>query len=303
MEIATENRNEHMFKLGDDEAYASTQAVVWQAMRFFNQLEVVDLKDLAPKDRTCSICKLPYNDSEDGNFTHIPVRLPCSHVFGRACLARWITPFGAWENNGEWEELHEWFESQVVEFSGSTSCPLCRVNLFRKPRLAESAIGLEARLIFWDRAYEKIGCLRCEKEEQSRADMIQYINLNRIANSEDTGQKKTAIDQGWGELEKYHRASMTRLYVFIMRREEEGTLTPTQARLHRNLEYIAIRGLDIIVDDPWFIQFKAEEERSNPQRGMLENNDNEDIDVLNVDTGDDDTGDIDTENGDIDEVD
>ncbi|MCJ1264701.1 hypothetical protein MMC22_004575 [Lobaria immixta] len=305
MEIATENQDVPMFELADNEAYAETDTRVWQAMRFFNQLEVVDPKELAPEDRTCSICKLPYDDSTDGNSTHIPVRLPCLHVFGKVCLAEWITPLGAWENNGnsEWEELHEWFENQVVNFSGSASCPLCRIDLFRKPRMAESAMGLEARLIFWDRAYEKIGCLRSEKEEQSRADMIQYMEFNRIANGDNTGEKKTAIDRRWNELERYHRAAKTRLYCFIIRRKRETAMTPTQARLHRNLEHISLSGLDIIVDDPMFVQFKADGDRWSLQWGRLVNNVTEDVDMLDVATGDVDTGDVDTENHDMFEVD
>lgn len=41
---------------------------------------------------------------------------------------------------------------------------------------------------------------------------------------------------------------------WVMRREREGALTPTQAWLHRNLEHIAISGLDIIKPNFAFTQ-------------------------------------------------
>ena len=88
-----------MIELANDEAYAGTQADVWQAIRFLNELEGVNVAELEPEDRTCSICVQPYEDPEDGDIIHAPVRLPCSHVFGKVCLARWTTPFGVWEDN------------------------------------------------------------------------------------------------------------------------------------------------------------------------------------------------------------
>ena len=126
---------------------AKTGAVVWQAMRFFNQLGVVDSKELALEDRTCSICQLPYNDSEDGKSKDIPVQLPCLHSFGKVCLPRWwITPLAAWKNNqnSEREELHGWFENQIIKFPWLTisSCLQCRSTLLQEPQMfLDSALG------------------------------------------------------------------------------------------------------------------------------------------------------------------
>lgn len=250
MEVTTENQNEPMFQLNDYEAYAGTEAKVWQAMRFFNKLEAVDLNELAPEDRTCSICRLAYDDPKDGDIKHVPIQLPCSHCFGREGLARWITPRAVWEHNGsnEWEEEQDYFWRPFIPSSGSAACPICRRVLFQRPHNTESAMGLEARLIFWDRANEKIGCLRSEKEEQSRADLIRYMEFNRRANGIGVEANKIAIDQRWNELERYHLSARILLLGFVTVRTWES-VSPTQARLLRNLQHMARDGLKTKVDD------------------------------------------------------
>lgn len=243
-----------MFELAHDEAYAGTHADVWQAIRFFNELKVVNPAELEPEDRACSICMQPYDDPEDENIIHVPVRLPCSHVFGKECLAQWTTPFGVWEDNldGQWEEESGWFWSPFLESSHVADCPMCRRELFRKPQSVESAMGLEARLMLWDHAYKKVGCLRSKKEEQSRADLTRYVEFNRIANGDTIEKTKTALDRRWMELQNYIIPALDRLFIFAMRRRIERILTPTQARLNRNLENISECGLGIDLDDPFF---------------------------------------------------
>lgn len=72
----------------------------------------------------------------------------------------------------------DWFKHPYVKFSDSVDRPMgCRV-LFEEQWFWESAIGLEARLVLWDRTYEKVGCLRSQKEEQSQADLISILTFN-----------------------------------------------------------------------------------------------------------------------------
>lgn len=260
IEFISENPDKNMFELEWDEAYAGTRNDVWKAIRFFNELKVVSLKELEPEDRTCLICREPYEDPEDGNIIHIPVRLPCSHIFGKGCLAKWTTPFVVWENMpNTCEEEESWFRTPYQEYVRAADCPMCRGEICVKPRFVESAMGLEARLMFWDRAYEKVGCLRSEKEEESRADLIKYVEFNRIANGQTIEKEKTAIEKRWMKLHKYHLPALDRLFVFSMRRKTEGTtegaLTPTQARIQQNLEQISEEGLDITLDDPTFVGY------------------------------------------------
>lgn len=250
-----ENLHTHSFELQVDKAYAETDAEVWQAIRVFNELKVVDLLEIDPEDRTCSICMHPYDDLENGGILHVAVRLPCSHVFGKVCLAEWITPFGAWKHtlDAEWEEAKGWFETQFVDFNGSADCPFCRRELFPKLEFAESAVGLETRLMLFDRAYEKVGCLRSELEEQTRADMIRYVEFNRRSNGD---MIETSSDPRWNALRDFHLSAMQRLWTFVVREKSNRIMNRTRnltdARILQNLHAISIEGID---DDPMIVDF------------------------------------------------
>ncbi|MCJ1424416.1 hypothetical protein MMC29_002304 [Sticta canariensis] len=253
-----QGQRQDMFELDDDEAYAGTEADVWHAIRAFNNCEVVGLNELTPEERTCLVCKLPFDDPEEGEeVLHIPVRLPCSHVMGKECLAKRTTPFGAWQDNwnSEWEERRGWFDSPRsprVMFSGSADCPVhcpvCRQDFFQEPLLAESALGLEARLMLWDRAYARVGCLRSEREEQSRADLIRYVEFNRLANGDFVENQQIDFDQRWGELQRYHSSAMGRLFDFVLRRANY-MMTPVPGLVWLNLKLISLRGIDTVLDD------------------------------------------------------
>ena len=249
-----ENQDKNMFELEENEAYA---VEVWQAMRFVNELKAVALNELLPEDQICSICRQPYGNLEKDATGCEPVQLPCSHIFGKVCLAIWITPLGGWSDSiGQWEEEKNWFEDPFIGFSGRANCPICRRELFEKPKNWESGKGLEARLMLWDRAYEKVGCLRSEKEEQSRADLIRYLEFYRKANGNTIERTEAEIDQRWSELKPYHEVATGILFYFVRCQKKNHVLNPTQARLQRNLEQISILGLDIPLDDPSFDNFK-----------------------------------------------
>lgn len=282
-----QHQRQDMFELDDDEAYAGTEADVWHAIRVFNNCEVVGLNELTPEERKCLVCKLPFDDPEDGEeVLHIPVRLPCSHVLGKECLAKRITPFGAWQDNwnSEWEERRGWINFPMVVFSGSADCPVCRQDFFRRPLFAESALSLEARLMLWDRAYARVGCLRSEQEEQSRADLIRYVEFNRLANGDFVENQQIDVHQRWGELQRYHASAMHRLLSFVCQRRIENVLTPIQARVRLNLELISLRGIDTVLDDP---TYRAVREEAYGAFGLGSDNDHEsDME----DAGDDEEG-------------
>lgn len=73
---------------------------------FLESLPVVKPEDLPENSQTCHICKELYNspDPEEVEKAESAVRLPCSHIMGSECLAKW--------------------------FDGHNSCPLCRAILF-----------------------------------------------------------------------------------------------------------------------------------------------------------------------------
>ena len=253
MDAFTQPQGQAMFELDDHEAYARTKTDIWLAIRAFNNCEVVGLTELPLEERECLVCKLPFDDPEDGEEAlHVPVRLPCSHVLGKECLAKRTTPFGAWERSwlGKWEERSGWFEDYIPEFSGSADCPVCRQALFQPPLDAESALGLEARLVLWDCAYARTGCLRSEREEQSRADLIRYVEFKQLANGYFFKNQRRDPDR-WGPLHRYHEPALHRLFEFALRRQE-SMLTPIQARIRLNLELISVRGIDAALDDPTY---------------------------------------------------
>ena len=274
-----DDRDERIFDIQDDQAYATTLVETWQAVRFLHELKLVDPNEIALEDRACTICMQLYNDQD---ILHVPVRLPCSHVFGKLCLAKWITPLGAWEDNedGEWEQEKDWFSNPYVPFSGSVDCPLCRRELCPRPPYAESAMGLEARLMLWDRAYEKVYCVRSDKEEKSRANLIQYIEFYRIANGGTIEREKTAIDQRWSKLGEYHAPAAIRLFGFVQQQKidniDNTTYIPTLDRILLNLENLSINGFDIMLNDPSYQEFVYVNGDHESQESGTENNDGED---------------------------
>ena len=87
-----------------------------------------------------------------------PVRFTLlARFWEKKCLAKWTTPFGMWEynSNGRWEEEQRWLSAPFIQASRAADYPMCRGKTHLKPRFVESVMGLEARLMVWDRAYEK----------------------------------------------------------------------------------------------------------------------------------------------------
>lgn len=73
--------------------------------RFLETLRILSVDELTTEQDDCSICREPYDAGLDGGI----VRLPCSHTFGRQCIAAWLST------------------------SNKPSCPMCRTTLFRAP--------------------------------------------------------------------------------------------------------------------------------------------------------------------------
>ena len=80
------------------------------AEQFLSSLPKVSTSDLPADSMTCTICSDEYGTASgiDKKAEH-PVRLPCSHIVGAECIAKWLT-------------------------ERSNSCPYCRHEFF--PRLS-----------------------------------------------------------------------------------------------------------------------------------------------------------------------
>ena len=88
------------------------------AAAFLESLPIVKPEHLRDDSGICHICKEPFNYSDAGfaGNSELPVKLPCNHIMGSACLATW--------------------------FHSSNSCPMCRATLF--PQIVSSWETLRA---------------------------------------------------------------------------------------------------------------------------------------------------------------
>ena len=91
----------------------------------------------------------------------------------------------------DWRDYLNWIsedDEDLLPMSGPTiepdysndvchaTCPKCR-NEFSILRHRVEGIRIEARLRFWDLMYEKLGLSRSAKEEQSRNDLLRYVQM------------------------------------------------------------------------------------------------------------------------------
>ena len=76
-----------------------------QGQRFLDELPDVDLTDLQNEEEVaiCDICMEVFDNGTNAD-AEAPVKLPCDHVLGRKCMARWLET--------------------------KNSCPICRRVLF-----------------------------------------------------------------------------------------------------------------------------------------------------------------------------
>ncbi|MCJ1264183.1 hypothetical protein MMC22_004054 [Lobaria immixta] len=219
MEGITQLSKPNAFVIDEYEAYAMVDINLWYAVEFLlTKLEPVQLEDVDPDDRTCTICQEEYHVSGDNKLSHTPVRTPCGHIFGQPCIMKWLDPLCYWE-------VDEDSETEVLLDQTKTSCPKCRRVFFPETtRMALHAIA--SRLWYWDLIYACVGVARSEKEERSREHLWQYIEYCRSIN-EFTVRRPFALE-------------MVRLcedlFLLFASQLKNQTLTPVQERLRNRLE-------------------------------------------------------------------
>lgn len=69
--------------------------------------------------------------------------------------------------------LTDWLSPEV----GDGSCPKCRGKFLLVVRCERMAMRIAAHIEFWDKLYEKLGISRSAKEEQSRTDLMRYVQM------------------------------------------------------------------------------------------------------------------------------
>ncbi|MCJ1467423.1 hypothetical protein MMC07_006048 [Pseudocyphellaria aurata] len=176
MEESTSESNE--FIIPDLAGYAWMDIATCEAADFLmTLLEPVEMKDLDPDDRLCTICQEEFYFSESLEISHTPVKTPCGHVFGHNCLMTWHETMYAWSNSDPKPDADD-FDIRM-EMSNA-SCPNCRRECFPR-QLKDSVEALEHRIAFWDVAYASAGVTRTEKETRCRDHVVRYIKYFNVA--------------------------------------------------------------------------------------------------------------------------
>ncbi len=71
--------------------------------KFLRELPRVEEKDFPREpENVCSICHIVHAaEDPDTGYTEFPVRLPCGHIIGKACICKWLKkgPEGSNANN------------------------------------------------------------------------------------------------------------------------------------------------------------------------------------------------------------
>ena len=136
---------------------------------FLESLPCVDLAELTEDSRDCGICTqsmAPLGSCKDVNDDVIEeaIRLPCSHVIGSKCLARWFDPLDPANNN---------------------TCPYCRAVCFPAFRPADTVEGLQALLDAADWCFrdqgtgptpDEVKCIRTLTSRVLRDRLIDALN-------------------------------------------------------------------------------------------------------------------------------
>ena len=160
----------------------SNNAQTSTATRFLASRPTLEICNLRENDQECHICIQPFMGAE-GN--ELPLKLPCNHVMGSACLTTWL------ENNN--------------------TCPICRTVLFTLYQFPSSGGTLEA-LATLNMDFEIL--LRLSRSERERAIQLRTgrqppesrAELSRInkrlrridAQIREVGERMEAIGQRWG---------------------------------------------------------------------------------------------------------
>lgn len=247
----------NMFVLDDDEVYAGTSWSEWEdVVDQLDFLKAVKLDDIEPDNQQCDICRESFGSAVDDQRPEKPVSLPCGHIFGDHCLSGWMTA-GRRRDSGEQD--HEGGEraggsfrmvvyhspgpnniadllpaSAILRQTENFACPKCRQG-FTIPILEDLAVAIDARLQFWDQAYEKLGIQRSDDEEASRSKLWRFVE-----------QMRAAEPEHWDNQSRM-RSAILRAQVSAMRfalRRAHWDLTPVEQHLRDGMFNLGCFGLD-----------------------------------------------------------
>ncbi|MCJ1470344.1 hypothetical protein MMC07_008989 [Pseudocyphellaria aurata] len=213
------------FVVHEDHGYATTAIEISDAAEYLmTKLEPIEMEELKPEDRVCSICHSEFVISEHVTVSHPPVKMECGHIFGRNCIIRWLDPLSYWTVD---EEII--FSDPIPPWNlwGNSGCPICRREFFRECAIEPMEVVV-CRLAFWDMAYASAGVARSEKEKRSRKYLVEYIEYCHSI-------KEFHLDDTM-------EAAQDRLLIFVKHLQAQE-LTPEQENLREKLERIGRKDL------------------------------------------------------------
>lgn len=230
----------NLFLLNDDEAYAGVSTSEWEVIAHLHLgfLKPVKLDDMEPKNQKCDICWESFGSSNECTNREQPVSLPCGHIFGKDCISDWI---GIKRDDVEvsFEEEIDYSDNfpdllprSVASPRTHFVCPKCR-KTGTILILGEQAPEVEARLQFWDRAYQVLGVVRSVKEEECRQDLLRFVERMK------TEQKELS----WDQTEKFDVRARLSAIQFALRRARRD-LNPLQRYLRDAFFTLGCTGVD-----------------------------------------------------------
>lgn len=172
MEESTSELNE--FVISEFEGYASMHIDTVEAAEFLmGQLKPLNIEDLDPDDRLCTICHQEFCFDKNQKHPHAPVETPCGHVFGDNCLMMWLETMHSWSSYNPDPDAED---DKVPVETSNASCPNCRREFF--PEQAKDTMEeLVQRILFWDLVYAYVGVTRTAEEEHCRIYVMRYIQF------------------------------------------------------------------------------------------------------------------------------
>ena len=85
------------------------------------------------------------------------------------------------ELRSDWRDYLNWVSDDEIDIIprwpevDEGSCPKCRGKFLLVAQSGLMGMRITARIQFWDKLYEKLGISRSAKEEQSRTDLLRYV--------------------------------------------------------------------------------------------------------------------------------
>ena len=126
----SEYRSERSHEHASDRPHSSRSELQPQRSRpctptarmFLQNLPIVVVDELPEDERRCHICHDPYLQGDEAEE---PVRLPCGHHFGQACINRWLSP---------------------DDVEPKSTCPICRTSFFTVEYRSDSGLDENGNL-------------------------------------------------------------------------------------------------------------------------------------------------------------